>query len=194
MYHFRCNICTFAADIDYVPREYVLDRGRGLHMFQRHVWCAACRHVTPAEALTDTSLGASIRNEQLDSHRRRLEADEFKFPFERELTKKWLRDGVRFAEDLAAWIALRRAPARCLKCGNTDIVLPESDWSDLPHPPCGGQLCCTATIIGGTFARCQPHRYSPEGELLEIGKRYALIGEGEVDLELWGDATSEGSP
>jgi hypothetical protein len=107
-------------------------------------------------------------------------------PFLRELAEKSLQSAVEHAESFAAWVAVRRTPSRCLKCGNTGVTLPNSDWSDLPHPPCGGRLRCTATLVGGTFARVSPHRYSSEGELVEVGKRNMFGGDG-APLELWGD-------
>jgi hypothetical protein len=88
--------------------------------------------------------------------------------------------------DVRDWRARRTRPARCLRCGHEDIALPGSNWADLPHPACGGTLRCTATIVGGTFARCQPHRYSVDGDLLEVGHYHALYeGEPDLPLELW---------
>jgi hypothetical protein len=75
--------------------------------------------------------------------------------------------------------------ARCLRCGG-EVELPGSDWADLFHGGCGGTLRCSATIVGGTFARCQPHRYAADGALIEIGRRFGMFeGEPDVPLELW---------
>jgi hypothetical protein len=86
---------------------------------------------------------------------------------------------------LAAWRALRKRPARCLRCGNQDIALPADHLADLPHP-CGGTLRCTFSLWGGTGPRYRPHRYSVEGELLEQGvQRSGFAGDPDEPYDLW---------
>ena len=146
MFHFRCDGCSLELALEYRPRVYMLDGGRELVMAQRHVFCARCRTVTPAEALTGD-----------------IDDDAFQ-----------------------SFCARRRRPPRCLRCANEAIALPDADWSDLPHPVCGGTLRCSATIVGGTFQRSRPHRYSIEGDFIEAGVRLARFeGEPDSPLELW---------
>lgn len=84
------------------------------------------------------------------------------------------------------WRARRTRPPFCLKCGNENIIVPEKDWADLHHPTCGGTLVCTATIIGGTFIDPEPHKYTIDGKLIEIGYRQDQHeGSQQVALELW---------
>jgi hypothetical protein len=97
--------------------------------------------------------------------------------------------GISVAEALlesAEFVSARTVPQRCLRCGNLDISVPSSFWADLEHEPCGGMLRCTADIVGGTEAfRMSPHRYSVNGELLELGCRWNPLTGEERPLELW---------
>jgi hypothetical protein len=190
-YHFRCDTCTYGVNICYLPREYVLDQGCRLDVQQRHVWCCVCGEVTPAEIVTRAPGGMSLYQQEIDECRRELDdvGDDW---FYRKVVQDRLQAAVQRAHGFATWVAMRKAPTRCLKCGNTDIAVPDSDWSDLPHPPCGGQLRCTATLVCGMFPDVSPHGYTPEGELIEVGKRHTFGGTWSP-LELWGDARASGS-
>ena len=109
-----------------------------------------------------------------DSNRRRLEGEE---PID-EIMAKTLRWSIRESEDyernLAEWKALRSRAQFCLQCGNEDVDVPELDCADLPHEPCGGTLECRMTVAGGTYRSAYevfPHKYSIDGELIELGYR-----------------------
>lgn len=186
MFHFKCDTCDFSRDIDYLPREYVFDDGRRMHMLQRHIWCSQCNTVTVAEAFREDSQSRKRRVERRDQHRRELEENEFKHDFEAALRRKWITESEQYDRYLAEWQALRTRPQFCLKCGNEDIIVPEKGWADLPHPNCGGTLKCAATIIAGTFIGPEPHKYTIEGELIELGYRQGPFeGDQPKPLSLW---------
>lgn len=168
-FHFKCDTCDFCRDIAYLPRDYVFSDGRRMHMLQRHIWCSRCNAITVAEGFHEESQSREIRLDFRERHRRELERNEFKHEYEGDLRKKWIADSEQYDRDLVEWKSRRRRPPFCLKCGNEDIIVPEKNWSDLPHPGCGGTLKCTATIIGGTFIAPEPHKYTIEGELIELG-------------------------
>jgi hypothetical protein len=187
MFHFTCTRCDFALDIDYIPREYILPDGTALAMPQRHVWCVTCGTIRPAESLcrNDPSTGESsytpdfvdstsgIDHAKRERLRRNLQARHERL--------------IQEARVFDAWRAIRRGPPACLRCRATDFVLPDSDWSDLVHAPCGGVLKATATLFGGTSMPVRPHRYSPEGDLIALGSQTTQqIGQlREEELELW---------
>ncbi|QDT65326.1 hypothetical protein [Calycomorphotria hydatis] len=186
MFHFNCDTCDFSRDIDYLPREYVFDDGRRMHMLQRHIWCAQCNTVTVAEAFREDSESREWRLERREQHRRELERNDFKHDFERDLRRKWIADSEEYDRNLTEWQSLRTRPQFCLKCGNEDIIVPEKNWSDLAHPVCGGTLKCTATIIFGTFIGPEPHKYTSDGKLIELGYRQGPFeGDQRKQLELW---------
>ena len=182
MFHFKCDRCDFTLDIAEVPRVYLFDDGRILTMQQRHIWCSSCGTVAVAELFCDESRNS--RHELREYHRRDLERNNFKHDSERELRRKWIAESEQTDRDFSEWLALRTCPQHCLRCGNQDIVVPERDW-DIPHGACGGVLRCTATIQGGTYTSPEPHKYSINGELIELGYWQSPGASDRKPLGLW---------
>jgi hypothetical protein len=186
MFHFTCTRCEFALDIDYIPREYLLPDGTALAMPQRHVWCLTCGTIRPAESCRGTEAPAQEATQAPVL----LDDDSIDPPKRARLRRALQSRHDRLVEEaraFEAWRASRRGPPACLCCRGTNFVLPDSDWSDLAHVPCGGVLKAAATLFGGTSMPVRPHRYSPEGELIAVGSRTTQqFGElREEELELW---------
>jgi hypothetical protein len=186
MFHFNCDTCGYSRNIDYLPREYVFDDGRRLPMIQRHIWCSQCETITVAEAFGDDCEMRERRRERCEKHRRELERNDFKHDFEADLRRKWIAETEAYERDLAEWGFLRVRPQFCLKCGNESIIVPENAWSDLFHSLCGGLPQCSATNVAGTFIGPEPHKYTINGEFIELGYRQGPFeGDQRKPLELW---------
>ena len=186
MFHFKCDKCEFALDIEYIPREYVFDDGRTMGMMQRHIWCGNCKTITVAEAFEEDPESHQWRLDRREQRKRDLNGKTFKHEFEPELRKKWIAESEDYDCNLREWQTIRTRPQHCLKCGNEQIDVPAKYWADIQHQECGGTLKCTATIIGGTFIGPEPHKYNIDGELLELGYRHGPFeGDEPTPLELW---------
>lgn len=194
MIYYRCDRCDFQVATDFVPREYVLGEGRVFPMQQRHIWCDRCNTVTVAESLVEAPGERELRKRFREGHRAELTANNFRHEFERELRHKWLRDAEEYERSFAEWRSRRRSPPHCLRCGNDSIIVPIDRFSDLAHPPCGGTLRCTFDIEAGTFVGPEPHKYSVDGELIELGYwQGPYHGDKRRPLELWSNG-QEGMP
>ena len=186
MFHFNCDNCDFSLDIDFVPREYVFDDGQTLGMIQRHIWCGKCKTITVAEALDEDSDSRTWRFKRREQHMRDLERGAFKHDFEPDLRRKWIADLEQYDCNLRKWQSIRSRAQHCLKCGNEQIDVPKTQWADIQHQTCGGTLRCTATIIAGTFIGPEPHKYTVDGDLIELGYRQGPFeGDKPIPLELW---------
>jgi hypothetical protein len=184
--HFRCDTCNFELDIDYLPREYVLEGGRTISMQQRHIWCKDCKKITVAEAFQQDPNEKKMVRRFRASHRRKLKQNEFEYDYQRELCQKWLSESLEFDRDFKEWLRRRSAPSCCLRCGNEDIVIPETRYADIRHPVCGGILKYTLTVWGGTFHCPEAHKYTINGALIAFGYRPPIfMGDEPKPLELW---------
>jgi len=179
MFHFTCDTCDFRVDIEYVPRVYVLPDGRTLTMMQRHVWCPRCARVSVAEALTEDPDALAARLERREHHLESVHTGNYVSAFTKamaqkimpDLCRRWIRESDEMDQLIADWKRLRTAGQTCLRCGNTNMRVPEKSWADLPHVPCPGTLRCTGTIVGAVFVdRRLPHQYNVQGELVRRGR------------------------
>jgi hypothetical protein len=196
MFNFACDKCDFNVDIDYVPRVYVLPDGRTLSMMQRHVWCQRCKLITVAESLTEDPDANAVRQWNRKRHLESLKTGRYVSSFKQDLAQQLMpeicREVIEEIDEtdrlIAEWQCLRTAGQSCLRCGNTDIQIPEKKWADLVHVPCSGTLRCTANIIGGYFHdRRLPHKYNVDGELILRGR--TTDSDDADDLYLWWPGT-----
>lgn len=184
MLHYDCNRCGFHRDIGILPRVYVFAEGRSMPILQRHIWCPRCETITVAESLDEDKESSELRHELRDMHERDLEEEPRIGQPREKLLKAWIKADRDLDLLLADWKRSRTRPARCLRCGNEKIDLPASLFEDLAHGNCGGTLKLTITTVAGTFPIEMPHRYTPEGDLIERGFRVDDQG-GRLPLELW---------
>ena len=186
MFHFNCDTCDFSLDIDYIPREYVFVDGRTMGMMQRHIWCGKCNHITVAEAFEEDPESRKLRLERREQHKLDLRDKSFKFDFEPGLWKEWIAESEEYDGNLRDWQTIRLRPQHCLKCGNEQIDVPKKVWADIQHQACGGILKCTASMQAGTYIGPEPHKYSVDGDLIELGYwQGPYEGDKPVPLELW---------
>lgn len=191
MFHYQCDRCEYSLAIDYIPREYVFDDGRTLPMLQRHIWCNKCMAITVAESFDEAPETRRYRLERYEKHKQKLQDGSLGDAAEFDRLKKQIAASEEFERSLRDWQTLRSRPPHCLKCGNEQIAVATNDWDDIQHQECGGTLKCTMTIIGGTIIPPEPHKYSVEGELIEIGFRHGPFEQGPLEqdkptpLELW---------
>ena len=190
MYHYNCDTCEFRLDIDFIPRVYVLEDGRQLNMQQRHVWCTQCNCVTVAESLVESAGKRQWFRERYEMQRQKLASSDLEDIRERVSTQKSIEAMDRYQQLLKEWQSIRIREPFCLRCGNSQISIPESEFSSIPHPTCGGQLECNATIQGGTYVSPEPHKYSIEGEFIEPGYHRGFIGDKLKPLDLWWPTTT----
>lgn len=113
-----------------------------VHLAARVVWCQNCQAVTFAERLSPVE------------------------EVERTIAEESNRRVRRNAERYRQLLSQRRSPARCLRCGRTDLVLKSQDEGHmLSHPACGGILSFLVDVL--YLLKPQTHLYTFEGEYLE---------------------------
>ncbi len=186
LFHYTCNTCDFSLDIDFVPRVYVFDDGRQLSMQQRHVWCTACDRMTVAESLVESPGRRAWFQERYQRQCENLANSELIDAKEKDIIQKSIEAMDEYQQLLIEWQSIRKRKPFCLSCGNTSIVVPESEFSPLGHPKCGGKLECVGSAQGGSYVGSEPHKYSVEGELIALGHKCGLFeGEKRNALGLW---------
>ena len=156
--------------------------GISVPMTQRHGWCHTCNDISPFESLEREPSALEMMSGFVAGHERKLalaltlSPEEIaKLPRGERFSPEWeqqcLNDHREREEDWQRWRNLRKAPEKCLRCGSTDIEMPESDWCDLIHGTCGGTIVSTATIQSQNGPEKVPHLYSIDGDLLIQGER-----------------------
>lgn len=182
----KCDTCDYTLDIDFIPRVYLFDDGRQLNMLQRHVWCTQCDCVTVAESLVESPARQTWFRDRYQNQCERLANADLIDLGQKELVQKSIAAMDMYQQLLNEWQIIRKRQPFCLRCCNTRVVVPESEFSDLPHPTCGGQLKCTGSAQGGTYIGPEPHKYNIDGELIELGYNYGLSdGSKQSTLDLW---------
>jgi ribosomal protein S27AE len=169
VYHYTCNTCDFTLQIDLIPRVYLFDDGRQLNMQQRHIWCTQCDCVTVAESLVESPGRQIWLQERYQRQIEKLANADLTDAIERNSVEKSIQAMDNYFQLLKEWQSVRKREPFCLRCGNSSIVVPESEFSDLPHPTCGGRLECMGSAQGGTYVGFAPHKYSVDGEFIEPG-------------------------
>ncbi len=188
---YHCDICGMIRELAYIPRSYRLPDGRERVMEQRHIWCDECNDISVAESFSRDQEAIASDKCQLDELRKLV-----KNPSRiSSSTSAYLTNSIENAASTLAelelrikesdelwrlWLHLRRAPRRCLRCGNTQIVVPSDPHASLLHPDCGTLRC---TVYFGSFngRPVHPHIYNVDGELIELGRRSTLTSP-ECDL------------
>jgi hypothetical protein len=179
---YTCNRCDFTRKLQYLPRQYLLPGGRELLMVQRHIWCAICNDITVAESFEpDRGITQFYQNRLAElrewvvnppdlstikskQHRAAIEnAAESLASLEKNL--------AILDETWQEWRALRTAGQKCLRCGNTDISVPEEDTSSIEHFGCGGVIECEFWVASVCAPATYAHSYDPDGVLIEVGKK-----------------------
>ena len=186
MIHYKCDRCEFEKTIDFIARDYELGEGRTIPIFQRHVWCTTCKTITPAESLEESSTSKKMREESIERHKRDLQKAEFSHDFMEELLNKWIKELEEYEINISEWKQHRISMPHCLVCGNENIEIPEDEYSNISHIGCGGTLESKISIRTGGSSIVTPHKYSIDGEFLEIGSiqgRY--VGDPISPLKLW---------
>lgn len=151
----RCLGCDYRQRIigctDYA---YRLSEVPDVFLWAQIAWCDYCHEIVQAE--------------------RMLTATE---------SKTWVADGTpkrlrRDAERYREMLTFRRSPARCLRCGTTDIHAASGDRNQqhVLHPECGKDI----VLHHAGLARLGSHThiYTPEGEYLETVDSVLVPGKG----------------
>jgi len=144
---FRGNGCVYA---------YLLSDGSILSVPYVPAWCQVCQAVVHAEELP-----------KVESLQRRLrERQAF---FVEEPLPQWY---IKWREQEIAWRSGRKAAAKCLACGTTEIVR-GSIGGGVLHPSCGRRM---PFKLSGHFTLANPvlqWLYSSEGDAL--GRQVELL-------------------
>lgn len=174
--------------MSYLPRSYRLPDGSERIMEQRHIWCEECDDVSVAESFSRDQHALASDEHELNELREWVRNP----PRISSTTSPYLRQRIENAASNLSelesrikeegklwrvWLHLRTAPRRCLRCGNTHIVVPADPHASLPHPDCG-TLRCTFLIGPFNGRPAYPHIYNVNGELIEVGKRLARSSAG----------------
>lgn len=199
--HYNCDKCDHHRDLKYLPRKYKLGDDQYVMMSQRHVWCDECHEISVAESL---ELEKSYA-EHLETSLSELRELKDNPPKDLSGLRRFERSRIERAADTIRdiegelrrwdeWRNLRKSPAKCLKCGNTNFDIPDSETASIIHGGCGGTLLCTMTISSFNGPATYAHIYNAEGELLELGKKPRLV-QGSlqpeyIELELFVNETS----
>jgi hypothetical protein len=178
--HYKCDRCQFSRDMMYLPRVYLLPDECTVYITQRHGWCPTCNDISPFESLERDRGQVEMISEMISGHQRKLALaltpeEISQLPRRERFSPEWERQCLerikRSEGEWQLWRNLRRAPEKCLRCGSTEIDMPESDWCDLKHAPCGGTIESPADIWSHNGPEKVPHVYSIDGELLKLGEK-----------------------
>ena len=166
-------------------------------MIQVHTWCYRCQCITVVESLEVLPGDVAFSSEMKLFYRRQIEdpsmSDEDKAEFKSKVIEIETYDQRRL-ELLNELRSVRTAERRCLKCGNTDIEVPDTDHGKFIHRPCPGRLSAPFTVAGGVLDPrfCEtPHVYDANGVLIERGLHRTPDGSG--PLPLWSDGPEPAS-
>ncbi len=155
-------------------------------MQQRHVWCTECDRMTVAESMVESSGKQAWFQDRYHRQYKKLANAELIDANQNNLLKQSIEAMDEYQQLRIEWLSIRKRKPFCLSCGNTRIVVPESEFSCLPDPECGGLLECIGSAQGGTYVGSEPHKYSVEGELIALGHKCGLYeGDKQEALALW---------
>lgn len=177
--------------VRYLPRIYRLPSGNEFSMIQVHTWCHRCQSITVVESLDVLPGDVAFSTDMRLFYRRQIEdsskSDEARTECNARIIAIEAYDKRRL-ELLDELLSVRTAERRCLKCGNTDIEMPDTDHGVFIHRPCPGKLSAPFTVAGGVLDPRYfetPHVYDADGVLIECGLSYTPNGVG--PLPLWSD-------
>jgi hypothetical protein len=139
-----CSVCAISGEVLYgpYPGVYQMAGGETVPISSAIAWCAGCSTVVEAEQLPPRS---DIERDLADVEAHGLNATALSgFGDDERLVALH----VASLRSRLAWRDLRRAPARCLRCGSTELeFLPHDedrdDWPSMRHPGCAGTLKLT---------------------------------------------------
>lgn len=165
-------------------------------MMQMHTWCPYCETISVVEAFDELPTARGVRESMIRMAQKEFDTGEFNTcslnPDRDALAADRRRQidahqeyGHRIAEYMEDIRSNRTLPQRCLRCGRTEIELPNDDCVNLSHDPCPGTLKYSGMIGGVLFKQSEPaipHVYNIDGELLEIGRMPPDDGEGAMPL------------
>jgi len=138
---------------------YRIDDESFERVYSDPVWCGTCRRFRNGERLESV--------EEVEKKLAERRDPLWRPPFEKAFpeTKSEVREElVRNCEQRLEWRRRRVAPAKCLKCGSSEIIRLPLDEA-VPHPGGKGRILVHIESAGGISPRGQT-LYTPEGDLI----------------------------
>ena len=195
LYRFECSNCDYLQNIAYLPRVYQLPDGNARWMSQVHFWCSTCESISVAEALGELECERRCHRDALRTAERVHDSGQYsQVRFEsleafQQYQKEWIDQLYLRSAEQEIWLERfadsRRAPQRCLRCGNPDGEFPNEQCFPLAHGGCGGELMPHFELAGALFksSTSRPHVYDLQGNLIVQGRMSS--DEDSEEMPLW---------
>lgn len=137
--------------------NYRLPDGNLLHVRQTECWCPNCNQIDIAERIQ------SIVELEKELELLRNPDDDDEEAFMLALLSDPIEERIADLELRLIWRRERKSPAKCLRCGSTEIV-PLPDSKEFSHPATGERV----VVAGHGFASTAEWHaeFTPEGDVI----------------------------